>query len=247
MDIAPSPASAGDVATLAMPSAVPAPESRLATSGSAHGETKAAALEAAAAATAVSGTPAPATGNRDSSSRDDSEARGRTGAQELPFVTRTATAFSTALTLVAMPDGTLRLASGSSAQAVLAPLLPEQATANIEQMVQSMRVMVKDSVSEATVHLRPEHFGDVRIQVRVDGKNVSAIVHTDSAGVHEWLNGQEATIRSGLAEHGLQLDRLIVQRDGRQDRRQAAQQQAEPRRRRPRPDAHPNQTFEVSV
>ena len=239
-------ASPGDSATLPMQSGLAAPESRAATSGSAHAEAKAA-LEAAAAAAVVNGTSATAAGNHESSSRDNPEARGRASAQELAFVTRTATAFSPALTLVALPDGTLRLASGVSAPVALAPLLPEQATANIDQMVQSMRVMVKDSISEATVHLRPEHFGDVRIQVRVDGKNVSAIVHTDSTGVHEWLNGQESTIRSGLAEHGLQLDRLIVQRDGRQDRRHAAHEQPEPRRRRVRRDADSNQTFEVSV
>jgi flagellar hook-length control protein FliK len=155
--------------------------------------------------------------------------------------------FAGAMTLVPSPDGTLRIASLLSAPLSLASLPQEASRANIESMVQTMRVMVRDTVSEATVHLHPEHLGEVTIQVRVDGKNVSAIVNAESAGVREWMQGQESTIRNGLSEHGLQLDRLVVQRDGRQDRRQQGQPQQGPRRRRGRDDADAQQTFEVSV
>jgi flagellar hook-length control protein FliK len=159
-----------------------------------------------------------------------------------------AVAFASAMTLVASPDGTLRMASPLTAPAPVAMLMaPEHSQANLDQMVQSMRVMVRDTVSAATVHLHPEHFGEVSIQVRVDGKTVSAVVNTESAGVREWLQGQESTIRNGLSEHGLQLDRLVVQRDGRQDRRQQGAQQQGPRRRRTRADADAQQTFEISV
>lgn len=151
------------------------------------------------------------------------------------------------LTLMAGPDGALRLTPAAMAAPVLPPILPQDHTANIDQLVQTMRVMVKDQVTEATVHLRPQHFGEVSIQVRMDGKSVSAIIQTESTQVRDWMLGQEGTLRTGLSEQGLQLDRLVVQRDGRQDRRDASQQQPERRRQRQRPQPGSQQTFEITV
>jgi flagellar hook-length control protein FliK len=188
-----------------------------------------------------------ATGGREQSFQHaESDSHARNAGPEPPAVSRSL-AWSTAMTLVSAPDGTLRLASPLATSLLSAPTLLEPPPANLDQMVQTMRVMVKDGVSEATVHLNPEHFGEVSIQVRVDGKTVSAIVHTESAGVREWLQGQESTLRSNLSEQGLQLDRLVVQRDGRQDRRHnAPQQQGQPRRR-TRTEDDSQQTFELSV
>jgi flagellar hook-length control protein FliK len=157
------------------------------------------------------------------------------------------TANTAMLTLVAGPDGTLRLTPGAHVTPLAASMLPQDQTANIDEMVRTMRVLVKEQVTEATVRLRPEHFGEVTIQVRMDGKAVSAIVLTDSSQVREWLLGQEGTMRTGLSEQGLQLERLQVQRDGRQDRRDADQQQPERRRPRPRPQSESQQTFEITV
>jgi flagellar hook-length control protein FliK len=185
-------------------------------------------------------------GRNDAPQHGETESHAR-GATELSLGGRSL-AMSAAISLIASPDGTLRLASATAAPLTVAPILREPPVGNLDQMVQTMRVMVKDSVSEATVHLHPEQFGEVSIQVRVDGKSVSAIVHAESAGVREWLQGQESTLRNGLSEHGLQLDRLVVQRDGRQDRRQNApsQQQGQPRRRL-RGEQDPQQTFELTV
>ena len=108
-----------------------------------------------------------------------------------------------------------------------------------------MRVQMKEGVSEATVHLRPEHLGEVSIAIRVDGKSVSAVIHAESAGVREWIQAQENTLRSGLSEQGLHLDRLLVQRDPRHDRRE----QARPEQRRARVKRGPEtpERFEVSA
>jgi flagellar hook-length control protein FliK len=177
--------------------------------------------------------------------RNDADAPGQRTGFEMAVRRTAATAM---LTLVASADGTLRLTPAAHITPMVTPLLPEEHTVNIESMVQTMRVMVTDKVSEATVHLRPEHFGDVRIQVRIDGKAVTAIIHTDSSRVREWLQGQESSLRNSLSEQGLQLERLMVQRDGRQDRRDAQQeQQAERRRPRPRPAGDAQQTFEITV
>jgi flagellar hook-length control protein FliK len=81
---------------------------------------------------------------------------------------------------------------------------------NINRLVHTMRVQVRDNVSEATISLRPEHLGEVKISIKVEGNSVTAVVHAESAGVREWLQTHEAALRSGLAEQGLQLDRLVV-------------------------------------
>jgi flagellar hook-length control protein FliK len=149
--------------------------------------------------------------------------------------------------LMAAADGTLRLAPAVAAGPVAAPAgaMPSETAANIEQIVASMRVMTRETVSQATIHLRPEHFGQVSINIRVDGKLVSAVIQTESAQVREWLQAHEAALRSGLAEQGLQLDRLYVSRDPRQDRRDGHPQQQERRRQRPRDEQQG--TFEIAV
>ena len=83
---------------------------------------------------------------------------------------------------------------------------------------------------EATVRLRPEYLGEVTIQLRVDGSGVSAIVRAESAGVRQWLQSQEQSIRGGLAEHGLELSRFVVDPDDRQQTQRDAQQEAEEQR-----------------
>src|SRR4030095_4093900 len=74
---------------------------------------------------------------------------------------------------------------------------------NIERLVQTMHVNVRSGVMEATLRLRPEHFGEVTIQLRVDGTNVTALIQTESSGIRQWLASQEQAIRNGLATHGL--------------------------------------------
>jgi flagellar hook-length control protein FliK len=142
-------------------------------------------------------------------------------------------------------DGTLRLAA-PLLTAGAGALSSDEQIANIQQLVQTMRVMSRETVSTATLRLRPEHLGEVTIDVRVDGKSVSAIIHSESASVREWMQGQESTLRNGLSEHGLHLLKLQVERDGRQEQREGQQQ---PERRRPRARQHDTAqgTFEITV
>jgi flagellar hook-length control protein FliK len=120
---------------------------------------------------------------------------------------------------------------------------------NVDRIVQAIQVNTKSGVMEATVRLRPEYLGDVTIQVRVDGGGVSAVVHAESAGVRQWLESQEHTIRTGLAEHGLDLERFVVDPDTQQDARQNAQQDAEQQRRQflRRQAAAAAQRFEITA
>jgi flagellar hook-length control protein FliK len=124
-------------------------------------------------------------------------------------------------------------AAAPIAPAAAAPTAPAQVDAeNVETLVQAMRVTAKAGGWEATVRLRPEHLGEVTIALRVEGKNVSAVVQAESAGVRQWLMSQEDAVRSGMSEHGLQLDRFAVSRDG--QRREAEEQQPQQQQQRRR-------------
>ena len=151
-----------------------------------------------------------------------------------------------AVAVIHASDGTFRLGplSGAAPPAPLASSLnAREQVENIDRLVQAMRVIVRDGISEATVRLRPEHLGEVSIAVRVEGRTVSATVHAESAEVREWLHLQEDTLRSALQGQGLSLERLVVQRDGRQDRREPPPEQ---RRFRARRDESSTERFEVA-
>jgi flagellar hook-length control protein FliK len=116
---------------------------------------------------------------------------------------------------------------------------------NVGRLVQAMRVIARPGAWEANVRLNPEHLGEVSIAVRVERNTVSAVVNAEAVGVRQWLESQEQAVRNGMAEHGLQLDRFIVQRDG--QRRDAEPQQQESRRQAPRRQAAPTERFEIVV
>ena len=133
-----------------------------------------------------------------------------------------------------------------AAPVAVVPAAPTEVDAeNVQTLVQAMRVTAKAGGWEATVRLKPEHLGEVTIALRVDGKNVSAIVQAESAGVRQWLMSQEDAVRSGMSEHGLQLDRFTVSKDG--QRREAEEQQPQQQRRRPRENGQATQRFEIVV
>src|SRR5207247_6682121 len=98
---------------------------------------------------------------------------------------------------------------------------------NVSRMIESMRVQIKDGIQEATVHLKPEHLGEVTISVRVERGVVSAIVHTATPAVQQWLEAQEGKLRSGLLAQVLHLERFYVHRDGSQERREQPRQQTQ--------------------
>jgi len=133
--------------------------------------------------------------------------------------------------------------------AVAAPAPMTQADAeNVHNLVHAMRVTAKAGGWEATVRLKPEHLGEVTIALRVEGKSVSAVVQAESASVRQWLTDQEGAVRSGLSEHGLQLDRFAVSRDGQRREAEEQQQQPQQRRRGPRQAATGNEArFEIVV
>ncbi len=117
---------------------------------------------------------------------------------------------------------------------------------NLSKLVQSIRVQARDSVSQASVRLNPEHLGEVTMTVRVEGGVVNAVVRAESGDVRQWLRGQEDSIRASLAEQGLTLDELIVDEDGRREQQHHAEDDM-PRRPRTRSGRAVAATFEITA
>jgi flagellar hook-length control protein FliK len=133
----------------------------------------------------------------------------------------------------------------TATQHVDAPRAVPQDSEVIPQIVKAMRTQVRDGIGEAQIRLKPEHLGEVRIELKVDGDRVSAVLHVERPEVRQAIESQSQALRSGLAAQGLKLDDLQVKpgesaRYDRQDdepRRNHQQDQESGRQaRRKRPD-----------
>ena len=118
-------------------------------------------------------------------------------------------------------------------------------------IVQSMRLQWQNGTGTAVVQLDPDYLGPVTISLHVDQGNVTATLHAANAEVRGWIEANEASLRQGLADQGLTLERLVVSDEaprGRHEPQQDAQQrqpdreQAERNRRR-----DDTSTFEIVV
>jgi flagellar hook-length control protein FliK len=106
----------------------------------------------------------------------------------------------------------------------------------VAQLVQSMRVQFRDGIGEAVVKLKPEHLGSVQVSLKIENGAITATVQAEVASVRQWLESQQDTLRTGLAEQGLRLERFVVERPvvDSEGERQASQEDAQPREHRRR-------------
>lgn len=113
----------------------------------------------------------------------------------------------------------------------------------LPQLVRAMRIQLAGGVGEARIQLDPEHLGAVTVNLRVEGGVVSAVVTAEQSAVRQLIENQETSLRQALAEQGLLLGKLHVERDGRSPGERRSQGQDDtPRRRSPRKDTA---TFEL--
>ena len=131
-----------------------------------------------------------------------------------------------------------------------APAIPNE-DGVAASIVQSMRLQWQNGTGTAVVQLDPDYLGPVTISLHVDQGNVTATLHAANAEVRGWIEANEASLRQGLADQGLTLERLVVSDEaprGRHEPQQDAQQrqpdreQAERNRRR-----DDTSTFEIVV
>jgi flagellar hook-length control protein FliK len=102
----------------------------------------------------------------------------------------------------------------------------------VPQIVQAMKLQWSGGIGEAHLRLQPEYLGELTISIRVDRGVVSATLASEVPAVREWLQGHESLLRQGLADQGLQLDRLVVAGESRQADRENGEK--------PRPDRQPS-------
>lgn len=135
------------------------------------------------------------------------------------------------------------------AQGTGEPKAAELPDSTVLDLVRAMRMQATEGGGEARIQLRPEHFGEVTISIRVEEGQVLARVQAESASVREWLQNNQNVLRHQLAEQQLTLDRLEVAEPAEsQEPKQHGSGQRPPqdqrRARRPRQDDE-FQTFEV--
>jgi flagellar hook-length control protein FliK len=82
-----------------------------------------------------------------------------------------------------------------------------------------------------TLTLTPEHLGTVTIELRVDRQRVSASLGADTAAVRGWIAAHEQDLKAGLADLGLELDQFVVRDEDARDRKEQADGQPTPQRR----------------
>ena len=158
------------------------------------------------------------------------------------------------------PGGDLRVGSdlgvGPRVELTGMPALAHAADEPVHaQIVQSLRVQWAGGAGEARVRLRPEYLGNVVATIKVEQGTVTATLQADTPEVRRWMEANTQSLREGLVEHGLKLDRLVVlseptrgessdSRHGRPRGRQPHQPQPQPRQRRP---ADANTTFDLDI
>jgi hypothetical protein len=101
-----------------------------------------------------------------------------------------------------------RIQAASSIHEPLAPASLPGTTA--AQIVQTIQLAWFRHGGEARITLDPQQFGDLSVAMRVDRGVVVARLQADAPQVREWLHANQDTLRTGLAEHHLRLDRLEI-------------------------------------
>jgi hypothetical protein len=112
-----------------------------------------------------------------------------------------------------------------------------------DQLVQAIRVRAGEGTGEARLRLNPEFLGEVRIEVKISGDRVSAVLHVERDDVRQQIESGTPALRAALAAHGLDLDEVTVRDDDSSKREGSSQDRREPRERRRRDQ--PAGTFEL--
>lgn len=88
-------------------------------------------------------------------------------------------------------------------------------SAIVEQVVRSMAMRTQsDGTSEVRMRLSPEHLGEVTLNLKVDGSNVSATAVAQNADVRNALVAHQQQLARSLADSGLKLTSFSVNLSG---------------------------------
>jgi flagellar hook-length control protein FliK len=80
----------------------------------------------------------------------------------------------------------------------------------VPQLVRAIRTQFRDGVGEARIRLNPEHLGEVRIDIKIEGDLVSARLQVERPEVRQAIEAESHSLRLHLARQGLTLEDLTV-------------------------------------
>jgi flagellar hook-length control protein FliK len=100
--------------------------------------------------------------------------------------------------------------TGLSGQKAVLPSDKEMQTDVIRQIVQRMSLNTQSGQSKMTIQLKPEHLGNVNLQVLTEDHQVSVRMTTDSAAVKQIIEQNIQHLRLGLQHHGLEIQKFDV-------------------------------------
>ena len=124
-----------------------------------------------------------------------------------------------------------------------APAVAEHEAAVADQLVQAIRIRAGEGTGEARVRLNPEFLGEVRIELKITGDRVNAVLHVERDDVRQQIENGTPALRAALAAHGLDLEEVTVREDDSSRREGTPQERREPRERKRRRE--PTDTFEL--
>jgi flagellar hook-length control protein FliK len=118
-------------------------------------------------------------------------------------------------------------------------------------VVQGIRMQWRDGEGTAVIKLDPAYLGTVTVTLRVEGGSVSATLQAENPQVRAWIATNESSLRLGLADQGLALERLAIggepSADPRFDEREQRRSGREPDVVEQKPKPRSTHVFEVVV
>jgi flagellar hook-length control protein FliK len=88
---------------------------------------------------------------------------------------------------------------------------PQQRVQVVEQLTQKLDTMrLINGRQEATIHLRPEHLGDIRLTVVANGQDVSARIVAETVAARDAVQEGREQLRGSLEQRGYTLQGLDV-------------------------------------
>jgi chemotaxis protein MotD len=113
----------------------------------------------------------------------------------------------------------------------------------VPQIVRSIHLQSVGEVGHARVQLRPEHLGEVIIELRVEQGDVIASLQADRPEVRAWIETQAGELREALGAQGLELMHFSV-RD-REESPREGRREHEPRKQKRQPRGDHAVRFEL--
>ncbi len=80
----------------------------------------------------------------------------------------------------------------------------------LRQLASALAAAMRKGDGSVTINLRPEYLGPMRVDLRVEGRQASAIFYPTTESARQLLVASEGSLRTALEARGLRVDRIEV-------------------------------------